>query len=80
MKEATSDLNLTVVVVIIVAMLSLFFFSVIWPKIHGNFSDNTKCSEAICPKPWTTPQDGLAECYYRDSKGVAHDITCTWKG
>ncbi len=80
MKEATGELNLTVIVVIIVALLSLFFFSVLWPTIQSNFAQNTRCDEAICPKEGTIPQNGEATCTYRDSNGTLHDITCAWKG
>ena len=80
MKEATSELNLTVIVVTLVALLSLFFFSIIWPSIPYNFNENTQCDVAICPKQGTTPQNGEAICTYRDSSGVEHDITCAWKG
>ena len=37
MKEASGELNLTVIVVVIVALLAFFFFSIIWPRIDGNF-------------------------------------------
>lgn len=80
MKEATSELNLTVIVVIIVALLSLFFFSILWPSIQSNFSKNTKCDEAICPKEGTTPKDGEVTCTYRNKNGEEEDITCAWKG
>ena len=80
MKEATGELNLTVIVVIIVALLSLFFFSVLWPTIQSNFAQNTRCDEAICPKEGTIPQNGEATCTYRDKDGTEHDITCAWKG
>lgn len=80
MKEASGELNLTVVVVIIVALLSLFFFSILWPSIRNNFAKETRCDEAICPKKGTTPENGVATCTYRDSNGTLHDITCAWKG
>ncbi len=80
MKEATSELNLTVIVVIIVALLSLFFFTILWPTIKNNFAKETKCDEAICPKEGETPQNGEVTCTYRDKNGTEHDITCAWKG
>lgn len=87
MKEASGELNLTVIVVIIVAMLSLFFFSFVWPSIQNNFDRNTKCDEAICPCPGRDndgnciiPESGQVTCTYRDKNGTEHDITCAWKG
>ena len=87
MKEATGELNLTVIVVIIVALLSLFFFSFIWPSIQNNFAKNTRCDEAICPCPerdssgkCVVPEGGSVDCYYYDNQGTKQDITCAWKG
>lgn len=87
MKEATGELNLTVVVVIIVALLSLFFFSILWPTIKGNFAKETKCDEAICLCPskdfngkCIIPEGGQVTCTYKDKNGTEHDITCAWKG
>lgn len=87
MKEAIGDLNMTVVVVIIVAGLSLFFFTMVWPKIQGNFAAKTRCDAAICTCPkrdgagkCVVPEDGLVTCKYRDKTGAEHDITCVWKG
>lgn len=78
MKETTAELNITVIVVTIVAVLSLFFFSYLWPKIRNNFNGKTKCDMAICPNnPEGNP---VVNCYYKDKNGVAHDIICTWKG
>lgn len=84
MKEASGELNMAVIVVIIVAMLSFLFFSIIWPRIRTNFANNTKCNEAICGVDQSgnkvQPNNGLIECYYRDNNGQAHNITCAWKG
>lgn len=87
MKEATSELNLTVIVVIIVSLLSFFFFGYLWPNIRGSFQKTTKCDEAICECPerdsegkCVAPENGTVKCYYKDEKGNKHDITCTWKG
>ena len=87
MKEAQGELNLAVIVVVIVALLSIFFFAFIWPSIQGNFAKNTKCDEAICLWPardndgnCIVPEDGKVTCTYRDDNGTEHDITCAWKG
>ena len=87
MKEAQGELNLAVIVVVIVALLSIFFFAFIRPSIQGNFAKNTKCDEAICLCPardndgnCIVPEDGKVTCTYRDDNGTEHDITCAWKG
>lgn len=48
MKEATGELNATVIVVITIGILSTFFFTIIWPKLRNNLNSNTKCADAIC--------------------------------
>ena len=77
MKEATGELNATVVVVVAVGILSAFFYLTIWPAIKSNMDHNTKCSKAICNK--CSKGDGTVSCYYCDN-GTAKDITCPFKG
>ncbi len=77
MKQATGELNMTVIVVVILAILSFFFFSVIWPRIKGNFRINNKCDEAICVCP-TKDCKGKIECYVKGHPD--EKIMCTWKG
>lgn len=90
MKEAMGELNATVVVVIIVAVLSLFFFSYIWPMIRSDFNRSTRCDKAVCVCPEayknaTTgaceiPEDkhGLIECHMQGDE--TQKINCPWKG
>lgn len=79
MKEATSELNITVIVVIIVAMLSFFFFGILWPNIRSNIKHGINCDEAICES--TSNGDGTVDCYPKGSFGDASKkIICTWKG
>ena len=80
MKEATGELNMTVVIVLAVGILSVFFFAVLWPSIKGTFIANNKCSDAVCdPK---TLSDGLVTCKYYDKNGNEQgtDFKCVWKG
>lgn len=79
MKEATGELNMTVFVVIVVAALVAFFYTIIWPLIRNNLASTTKCSDAICES--TPNSDGLVNCYYQDKKGnKSTSFTCVWKG
>lgn len=84
MKEATGELNLTVIVVIIVALLSTFFFSFLWPRIRTQFRHDMRCDDAICICPETdsngkcTYTGTTVECYFKDDK--SKKITCAWKG
>ncbi len=79
MKEATGELNMTVVIVIAVAILSVFFFAILWPSIKNTFIANNKCSDAICDK--NTLQDGMVDCkYYKNGHQEGPDFKCAWKG
>ena len=85
MKEATGELNLTVIVVLLIAILSTFFFSFIWPRIKSGFRHNTRCDDAICVCPPEYMVDGkctykgtTVECYFKDD--TSKKITCAWKG
>lgn len=79
MKEATGELNMTVVIVIAVAILAVFFYTVIWPLIGNNFDRNANCSDAICTcDTEQCKKDGMADCYL---KGKENNIfQCPWKG
>ncbi len=78
MKEATSELNMTLMVVIAVGGLVAFFYLTLWPVIRNNVYQNTACSKAICEN--TKNADGSVDCHYEDDKGNTVDILCAWKG
>jgi len=79
MKEASGELNMTVFIVIVVASLGAFFFTIVWPAIRTNMASNTKCSDAICEKE--PNDDGTVDCYYQDKNGFkTESFTCVWKG
>ncbi len=85
MKEATSELNMAVIVVIIVAGLIAFFFGFLWPMISEGFNTKIKCDEAICVCEnkdangnCSNVHDGKIECSVKGHP--EQKITCTWKG
>ncbi|MBE6140663.1 MAG: hypothetical protein E7172_03915 [Firmicutes bacterium] len=47
MKEATGELNMTVVTVVAVAAVGAFFYAFVWPGIQQGLARNT-CAN-ICP-------------------------------
>lgn len=47
MKEATGELNMTVVTVVAIAAVGTFFYLVIWPGIKASIQANTYCSSAV---------------------------------
>ena len=60
MKEATSELNSTVIVVIIVGAVIAFFFSVVWPMFNSDVSNTADCSKAVCDTD--VGEDGKVSC------------------
>ena len=44
MKEATGELNMTVITVVAIAAVGAFFYAFIWPRVKFNIS---KCSMSI---------------------------------
>lgn len=80
MKEASGELNLTVVVVMAVAALMAFFYTLIWPTIKNNMTANTKCQAAVCKKCEDPNGCSMVDCTYTDKKGNKTDMKCVWKG
>lgn len=79
MKEATGELNMTVVIVVTVAFLAVFFFAILWPSIKNTFIASSRCSDAICYK--STLNNGIVKCdYYKNGKLELSGFECPWKG
>lgn len=78
MKEATGELNATVIVVIVVAMLVAFFYFTIWPVIENNMNENTRCSQAICND--CDDKNGNCHTVSCHLPGENEPFDCAWKG
>ncbi len=84
MKEATGELNSTLFAVISIAILSAFFFTMLWPMIRTNMTTNMKCGDAVCPPD--TDGDGWVTCEYyvweepNTYNLVQSDLKCPFKG
>ncbi len=48
MKEATGELNMTVVTVVAIAAVAAFFYAFIWPNIKNSITASTYCAMATC--------------------------------
>ncbi len=48
MKEATGELNMTVVTVVAIAAVAAFFYAFVWPGIRNSIQASTYCSMADC--------------------------------
>ena len=72
MKEATGELNMTVVTVVAIAAVAAFFFAFIWPSIQTNILNSTKCASAQnCDCNGNT-----CKCIYLDESNAPQEVTC----
>ena len=80
MKEATGELNMTIVVVIAVATLAAFFYLTLWPIISNNFGRNVNCAKAICVCDSECKSTGRGKCHLDGKKSSSDYFRCPWKG
>ena len=82
MKEATSELNATVVIVLAIAVLIAFFYYTLWPIIKNNFDRNSQCSKAICETCKDATGNVSTDCDYVTchSKNDTNTFECVYKG
>ena len=79
MREATGELNVTVIVVSAVALLSAFFFTTLWPQVRENITNKEKCSDAICDKGLN--KNNMVYCYAKgDIVEYKNLFECPYKG
>lgn len=89
MKEATGELNVTVITVVAIAAVAAFFYAFVWPAIQNSLISGQACANAAPDMTQGTDgQDGYISCggltdnkytctYYSNSK--KYEITCTQK-
>lgn len=76
MKEATGELNMTVIAVVAIAAIGALFYAVIWPNIRRSINNTTHCADAICPANCT----GKCDCIWVEEDGTTeHSIKCNIK-
>ena len=84
MKEATGDLNMTVVVVLLVAGMVAFFSMSIWPTIKSGVKNEGNCSDAVCTRAGCEAADylnsGVCNCTFKQKDGTEIPISCPYKG
>lgn len=72
MKEATGELNMTVVTVVAIAAVAAFFYAFVWPSIKTNILTSTKCSSVTdCQCTGKT-----CKCTYWDENNKPQEVTC----
>lgn len=72
MKEATGELNMTVITVVAIAAIAALFYTLVWPAIKKQIESNTKCASAVCDPNCTTR---TCVCTYIDGNSTS-DVTC----
>lgn len=72
MKEATGELNLTVITVVAIAAIAAIFYVFVWPILKDNITTSTKCANAVCGDC----SNGTSSCVPSDG---GDSITCPCK-
>lgn len=78
MKEATSELNLTVIIVIAIAGLVALFSVGVWPIIKGGLNNATSCDDAICD--CSSAKSGSKTTCVCTKKDGGKEFECPYKG
>ena len=77
MKEATSELNATLIIVMAIAAFVAIFFSIIWPMMKDSFESSSRCSDAICDPGYNS--NYMAYCY--SPKDTSKEVfECPYRG
>lgn len=75
MKEATGELNITVITVVAIAALAAFFYFFIWPTIKVNMALQSACSSTGANGGNVTLEDNtVVSCTKASGTGK---ITCS---
>lgn len=79
MKEATGELNMTVVTIVAIAALVTFFYLVIWPTIQTGMALTSACSSAGGAAYSTTLDDGSTITCTKNTAKSGTNSSCTYK-
>ena len=71
MKEATGELNITVITVVAIAAVAAFFYAFIWPSIKNNMNKQTLCASAYNCNP------SRSVCTALDEDGQPQTVDCS---
>ena len=77
MKEATGELNMTVIAVVAIAAVGAFFYAFVWPAIQNRLEANTICSTASPGfEQGTAGKEGYIKC--ETAKAGANKYKCDY--
>ena len=71
MKEATGELNITVITVVAIAAVAAFFYAFIWPTIKNNVKRQTLCASAY------NCNQSRSVCTALDNNGNPQTVDCS---
>ena len=74
MKEATGELNMTVITVVAIAAVAAFFYAFLWPSIQSGLSRNT-CENSGGTYSASNGEGGKRCCTYPATTPGGEDIT-----
>ena len=78
MKEATGELNMTVIVIVAIAAVAAIFYVFVWPVIQGNLTANARCSGAYGCGDCTDEGTMTCEGYYEEDGTLEEtEIQCS---
>ena len=65
MKQATGELNATVIIFSAVALLTAVFFMIVWPLVKDGFYESASCANAVCDNGYLPngAHEGMTTCY-----------------
>ena len=80
MKEATGELNMTVITVVAIAAVGLLFTVFVWPNIQSNLAISTACSQVDNNGNYTTLDTSIASGKDGYVKCKKYKCTATYNG
>lgn len=79
MKEATGELNMTVVTVVAIAAVAAFFYAFVWPSIKNSITASTDCANAVCTDCSESGGKRVCKsCTYTKADGTEGTRSCTF--
>lgn len=77
MKEATGELNMTVITVVAIAAVGLIFTMFVWPNIQANLMMSTACSQMDMNGNYTAVSSGNNGSGNGEGSVTCNNFTCT---
>lgn len=78
MKEATGELNMTVITVVAIAAVAAFFYAFVWPSIQASLALTTACNSVDSQGNYEGEDVACDayDCSYENSRGNVTHRAC----